>query len=531
MFVLLLRMKNKEKVSVRGCGQMVDYNQLNSIEQVLDSTTLLEIELIQILENSTQKWVSTKEVSEYLQISTGSALRIIERTNENIEILDIEGISFLVSKGKGISLEIEPDKDVQVLISLLMARSPIIQLMDSIFKEEVRSITQYAQEHFMSEATVRRNISKIREYVEKFDLSISRVNATLEGDEKQIRLVMMTFYWRIYGGLSWPFDMVDEKDMAQLTEYLLESLISSEKNISFLFIRQIEYYFAEAILRTRKKNMISTNDARLSVIAVGSRYERLVEAMKENNNRLVNVSEPELMFHYAVSLSMSSVYHLLKPETVRTIMADHERRKTPIAESMNLALEKLDDYFPVAESKFIQNKEVSAALFNAHCFAYLFKGFNSDMNGRVYTYYFSRNYPNLTGRIYDFIDHLYHSSKNEIFLEKDFLVMPYMEIITQTIDPIYFEEKIMIVIETELPMMLEKYIIQRIEFIFKDKFNLQFVSISEKYDIAEIDVVLTTMAIENLIEHYSTAKVLKINRTVTDNDLQRMDMLFRSIKK
>ena len=510
---------------------MINYDQSNTLEKLVDSSTLLEVQLAKELNKTSQRWLTTNDVGNILQINTAAVLRVTEKLSRDISDLGEEGIELIISKGKGIQINIRNDKDIQVLIAYIISQAPAVQLLEAIFKEEISSVTQYAQQNYVSEATVRRNINKIRSYFDDFDVTISRVTAKLEGDEKQIRLLMMIFYWRVYGGVTWPFDSVAEQDIVEMTNHLLYSLILSDIEIPHLFIRQISYYFAESVLRTRKKNFIDAKDKKLGEIAQGYRYEHFKGVLEQECIGKINISEEETAFHYTVGLSMSASYHMLIPKTIDEIIEDHRKRNTLIFQATDLSLKKINSYFFTKNEINLDTSFTRYGLFSCHCFAYVFKNFKSDMNGLIYTNYFQTNYPTLSTMVYHFLKELYELSSNEIFLEQRYLLLPYIKIITQDIEPVYFEKEISVILESDMPILITTHIIKKIAFYFKEQYHLKFLTFPEKKLAESVDVVITTAAVKNLNKQYPNAKIIKINREPSPKDFRELTAIFETVKK
>ena len=510
---------------------MISYDQSNTLEKLVDSTTLLEVKLAKELDKTSQRWLTTNDAGNILQVNKAATLRVIEKLNRDIYDLGEDGIELTVSKGKGIQFNIRNDKDIQVLIAYIVSKEPAVQLLEAIFKEEIYSVTQYAQQNYVSEATVRRNINKIRSYFDDFDVTISRVTAKLEGDEKQIRLLMMIFYWRVYGGVTWPFDSIAEQELSEMSKRLLYSVIRSDIEIPHLFIRQISYYFAEAVLRTRKKNFVNDKEKKICEVAQGYRYERFKEILEKECIGKINILDEEIAFHYTVGLSMSAPYHMLISSTIDDIIEDHRKRNTLIFQAVELSMEKINSYFFTKSEINLDTSLTRYSLFSCHCFAYVFKNFKSDMNGLVYNNYFQNNYPTLSMKVHDFLKELYELSSNEIFLEQRYLLLPYIKIITQDIEPVYFEKKIYVILESDMPILITTHVIKKIEFYFKKKYHIKFLEFPKKKIAESVDVVITTATTKNLNNQYPNAKIIKINREPTPKDFRELTAIFETLKK
>ena len=56
---------------------MINYDQSNTLEKLVDSSTLLEVQLAKELNKTSQRWLTTNDVGNILQINTAAVLRVI----------------------------------------------------------------------------------------------------------------------------------------------------------------------------------------------------------------------------------------------------------------------------------------------------------------------------------------------------------------------------------------------------------------------------------------------------------------------
>ena len=142
---------------------------------------------------------------------------------------------------------IDLDADVYHLVTEIVRDCSTVVLLKTLFLDEFKSVRHYAQTHYKSESTVRRDLTKVRRLLSRYKIEIGRDNFRLIGEEYQIRMVMVIFFWSIYRGSSWAFDHVDEQLIDRYVEDILDSAFTVYPNIPYAYKKQLAYIFAEAL--------------------------------------------------------------------------------------------------------------------------------------------------------------------------------------------------------------------------------------------------------------------------------------------
>lgn len=230
-------------------------NKSNTINLLLDKRLNNERTLLLFINQRKGVWIPTNELSAQLNISIDSVLRTIKDLNEDIKYLDHQKFQLDFSKGKGIRFFVHLGKNIQKLLTMIIKKSSIIRLLEHIYTETFCNVNHYATENYTSPATVRRHLTILKQYFNSYDVTITRETATLTGDETQIRVLAMIFFWQVYGGVSWPFQTVNEQEIEKLVIDLLAEVTVDSTRTPLAYQRQLMYYFAESILRTRKKSL------------------------------------------------------------------------------------------------------------------------------------------------------------------------------------------------------------------------------------------------------------------------------------
>ena len=164
-------------------------NDSPSYFELFDTAILLERELLLLLQKE-DRWFSTEEISEALDIKNNTTLRIIKRLEGDILELSENSLEIQISKGKGVRLVKDIDEDIKKFLGIIFSQTPIMQMIVSIVNGESGTVKKYAQNNFISEATVRRHLIKIRKFLEPYHIQIARETAEVKGKESQISMFL-----------------------------------------------------------------------------------------------------------------------------------------------------------------------------------------------------------------------------------------------------------------------------------------------------------------------------------------------------
>lgn len=100
------------------------------------------------------------------------------------------------------------ENSIQLLLCKQLLQNPII------------NIKQFCIDNYISETALRRNIAKFNTEMEPYQLSIAlyKGNIRLSGEPEKIRFGITTFLWRIYRGVTWPFETVSQQLMKTIAK-------------------------------------------------------------------------------------------------------------------------------------------------------------------------------------------------------------------------------------------------------------------------------------------------------------------------
>lgn len=494
-------------------------------EDLFDRGTYNQRRMIFLLNSANGRWVSRQWLSEDLGLSKRTTLSTINELTEKIEKLETENFTLHHSKGKGLRLEVGIDADIFQLITAIVSQCATAKMLEALLTEEFENVRSYALRNFISESTVRRDLTKVQKLLQQYQIEIGREKTKLIGEERQIRMFMVVFYWSVYRGSKWPFKYVDEQLIDQFVDEVLANGSTEYPRIPFAYKKQLAYLFAEAIMRTRKGNLVEMSGKLEHQITSNTLYAGFKERLCDSKG-MINTKQAEIPFFFLVWLSMSKTVDVFKDAVIDELLRQQAQQDTQIYRATELMMKRFQEqYFPIEREEL---RLFRAYVLSSHFFAHYFKGFNTDMTGNTYKNIFSARYPKLIEKTRSFINELYEESHNSIFLEVDFLLIPYLKNILFFEQPAKYETPINVLVESDMPNLLTKNLIKQIYGYFSYLYNLTITDIYEA-PLTEIDILFTTGSIKDMSNIYPDVPVVVIGKSVTIGDMDRINRALEEV--
>lgn len=475
---------------------------------LFDTAILLERELLLLLQKE-DRWFSTEEISEVLEIKSNTTLRIIKRLEGDMQEVSENSLELQVSKGKGVRLVKNINEDIKKFLGIIFSRTPVMQMIISMFIGEFGTVKKYAQNNFISEATVRRHLIKIRQFLQPYQIQIARETAEVKGKETQIRMFLNLMYWQLYAGTEWPFQNIEQHSVYNIVNRFLGTVDSD--GISEIYRQRIAYYVSITLIRTRKGNFVQFDPKWDIYINENESYQEFEEIMKEFRGDL-NTKFPEIPFHYIVWTSFFSSYTVSK--FVPRFIESQVKKKSVLYETTSLMLSEFEKIFfsiPLDNYKFLQSY-----VYATHSFCYNFWNFSTEIEPLE----LSKRVPILEKKLTHFIDYLYEISGNPIFLERKQLTYRYFLFFSHIENVMKYEQKIYLILESDLPILLKKNIMNSITHYLGTQFNLSFIQDNQISHSKSIDIVLTTNVSTTVDKKYCNTQIVSINRDLSIHDIQ-----------
>lgn len=331
----------------------------------------LEIKIIHYLFNA-DRFVSIAELSTFFNESSPKIHKVLQKLEYDVEMYDDKNIQLLKVKRSGIHLILPSEIDMKVFLSYLLLQSPLVALLDGLFSNKFISVVNYAQNNYISEATVRRYLGKIRSYLEQYKIDIQERDFVIEGSEKQIRIFMMLFYWRINQGVGWPFKYVSERNVERIVDYLCDEKNGVSK-VSRIERRRMMFYIAITLIRTREKKYVKMdNELEIENNPLFNKFFECFSLLRKE----IFLNKDEIIFHYEIWKIF------LWTNDIDKIIDQEQEEQTIISNSVNTVLDVFQERFFVLSTDII--KQIEPFLYSTHMVVSLFDNLTTDLNGYHY---------------------------------------------------------------------------------------------------------------------------------------------------
>lgn len=456
---------------------------------LLDTQNKIMLDMLDLISES-HRWYTVNEISHELSVVERTVQRYVHRLKELIDHYNEERnhhVSISYEKYKGVLLEIDRGSNYMELKSYILENDETMKIFKLIIFEEFQSIQKYATTHFVSENLVRKSLKKIKEFLNMYQLTLSRSTFIIEGEEKQIRLIIYISSWIIFKGVTWPFDFISQDKV-----YLSVDSFSEELEIGFSVIhrKQMAYMLAVNILRLRKKHVIEMEEEWKNYANLPKLINRLpvLNSFIEDYNIYI---ESELYFYLILIQLKPKLYESKTYQ--ESVLNYHKKKESNVYVAterfMHLFNEKIVTIPEELEKRFFLTS------FCAHLFCHLFSNIHVDIDGYMIFKDLENDYPNLKQELSDLLTELHQESHDSLFLKEHFLLQKYMLLFSSVLPLTFYEPVIQIFLDTDLPYFVKNNVKDQITNRFKYEFNLAFV---QENDLDTADLILTN--IPNVLE-------------------------------
>ncbi|OLF68206.1 hypothetical protein ACX53_12025 [Loigolactobacillus backii] len=95
----------------------------------------------------------------------------------------------------------------------LLKHSLVFQFVDYLVQHANPTIDNFCETQFVSKSTLLRKTAALKKFMNRYSLRFSYTHLRIIGDERNIRLLLFTFYWIGFHGIEWPINEFSFKDM------------------------------------------------------------------------------------------------------------------------------------------------------------------------------------------------------------------------------------------------------------------------------------------------------------------------------
>lgn len=145
--------------------------------------------------------------------------------------------------------------DYYSIRSILIEKEDFYKLAIKFLTNDKVNLIQFCHENFIGEVSFKKEVYKANRLLSQLGIKISIRKGMLEvlGEERIIRYCLISFLWRIYRGIKWPFKELDEVKI----NTLIDTVLTSNKIISYGKKKHLLFYLAVFVLRSTSGNQIS----------------------------------------------------------------------------------------------------------------------------------------------------------------------------------------------------------------------------------------------------------------------------------
>lgn len=473
---------------MKGVRIMIDY-------LLFDKVTSTKLNLIYLLFQNGD-WYRIDELTVTSQLDRGTLMNYISNLQKDIDSFPIiSKPSIMVSKGNGVKF-FGDKTSYRIIIHSLIEASISFSLMKELFFKTSVSIDIFANNHFVSESSVRRLIVKLNTFYSKYGFQFHSKNRQLifKGSEASFRYCSYQMFWFIYRGIEWPFvNAGEDKILTFIEKNFLEHVSLKETSIS-----KWSYILAVNVTRFNLGYKINEND-------LPDFSGELNRTIIQNNSSIFNafkddffLSKSEVDFIF-LTFQIGTRFYLINRSTER-ILEFHRSNNTSVYQMYELLLD--DPAFSMSEITF-ENQEVIKSLVLAVFLSTLvFPNFETNIAGYDYSKYLKKNFPYFYERMALKLNSMREISDSPLLNNEKFLIPRFAEIYALVGKPTDFDPKIYIKMETDLPIVMESVLANQLTSAFESFFSVEIISPLYPDASVAIDLVVATVASKPLAKKW-----------------------------
>lgn len=459
---------------------MIDY-------LLFDKGTSTKLNLLYLLFQNGD-WYRIDELAANSKLDRGTLMNYISILQKDIDSFPtISKPLIVVSKGDGIKF-LGDKTSYRVIIHSLIEASTSFSLMKELFFHSSVSIDTFANDHFVSESSIRRLIVKLNTFYRKhgfYFLSKNR-QLTFEGSEVSFRHYSYQMFWFVYRGLEWPFPNISEGKVLMFIEKNFLSL-SSLKDTS---IAKWSYILSVNITRYNLGYSISESN-------LPSFSEELNQLIIQQNTAIATALKEEFFLSKAEINFIALVFQTetrfyLTNHSIEWILKFHQSHNTPIYQMYELLLD--DPTFSISKITLENQKIVKSLIVAIFLSASLFPSFETNIAGYDYSKYLKNNFPYFYERMALKLRSMREKTESPLLNNEKFLIPRFAEIYALIGKPTDFDSKIYIKLETDLPIVMESVLANQLTSAFESFYNVEIISPLHPDSSIAIDLVIATVA-------------------------------------
>lgn len=487
----------------------MEYKEIFGVE----SRRLLEIfKLLKSADNNT----SLEKLSSELGINPKTMLRYMEKIKKLFKNYQLDNhLAICRPSTNHFYLKRDNELYLDLFIVHYLSDLPEIIFLKAIIEEEKVQAKQLAENLLLSESSMRRRVKKINDWLKKFDIRLSRGTYELEGEEVQIRALILRFYGFVYHGTKNNFLLQAKERNRQLTNQLVDFFqmkINDVQRESLFRIVKITTW------RYQQGNKMRVKKEWKQYIEDSSIFPKFIEAIG-----LDKLDLEELTYLYLMIQACYLPYFSLRMQAY--IVEEHYVKKTSCYSKMLVTTNKLRYVF--WEKKFNHSKESIVAFIGFHLYYELISNFSFERHQS--TAALQEKFPSFTHKLNECLAGLIKENTIYQKIPKEALFYRYFMILSSLITPVYSEKRIFICLMTDLSLEKEKELGKRLTNFFYNRFNLVVIYARTTKSILYADMILTTVVYHALEQKY-TQPILLIELDFSEDFFFKIEKLLKKVR-
>ncbi len=349
---------------------------------------------------------------------------------------------------------------------------PMMNLAKEFLTNEEVDFSNFCIENFMSESTLRKYIRNANKLINPLGLSISirKNKIRILGNEASIRYCLISFFWRYFQGVFWPFKNVEQEALHRF----ISSFTHVSEEISYGKRLQMNYYWAVFIQRSQIGCEISKTDLPSYFEALLTNNEYFKRFSKQFTLKYkLNPQEVKFAFFILYTFPESYKYIQNTSETLSVLKSESPQSYESIREFLVFVREKHPDFEIISEKR----ARFVAMLISGRIFVDIFKDIYFNSSALTIFTYSANNYPHFLPSIKK---HIEETSPQLSENTMKSLTLRYAQAYAAEFSPRDFEAKLLILLDTDFPLYVDVIMRKRLDHLLSPLFNYEWVSLKEK---------------------------------------------------
>ncbi|MBO0469957.1 helix-turn-helix domain-containing protein [Enterococcus sp. DIV0242_7C1] len=422
-----------------------------------------------------EHWCSTEELMEWAKLDRRTVLKYLKLLQEIAQNHEHKG---LIDTKKGAGHKFVGTKiEYRTLTFQLITMSiPFSFISDLYFLKNI-DIIDFCEKHFVSDTVVKKIITDLNSFFSPYhiQLVVKKGIVTVTGEEVSIRYFAYLFFWGLFRGITWPFDsVISEQDIDKFLKKQFPNWTLTKK------VSRSQFAFILAINLSRIKTGHSLSYEQLPPFTKDLNREVFFsttsqvdfETLHSEFNLLFDIPEAEV--DYFILVAQTRVQMYLLNDFLSKALDFHKNNQTVTFDIFNLISEQFSVKAKITDTETFN---IITSLILSTCLAViLFPNFDTTITNYDYNNYLYNTYPFLKEEMKKRLNKINESVELSYLSNHSLLVPRLCELYCLVGHPTDFNPEIVIKMETDLPIVMEKILSNQLHSTLSPFFRTSFLS-------------------------------------------------------